>query len=313
MKTIHGSTTLTLTLFVAMIVFTALSAGAGELFYMVTQNNVCGTDPTCDTNTLVSVDLSSLANGVFIATTIGPTTLQGYGGQTAEIRGLAYDNNNHTMYGITSQGVLASVNLQTGATVPVYTLQGYTQNFWSGLVFDGTNRFYAVNAAGNQLVAINPFSQTATIIGNTDYLSVPQQILGLASFGGVLYGSDRNIDNVVTINPDASVNLPFPFTSGVSNLQEIAFAPSGKLYVVFDHSPTGNNAGLAQYDFTNGTATMIGELPFEIVFNGCQGCGNSTYGAGGFAFTPTPEPGTLLMLASGILGLGGLLRRRLLG
>ena len=193
-------TTLTLVLVMAVLIASALSAEAGEMLYMVTQNNVCGTTPTCDTNTLVSVDLGSLANGLFTATTKGPTTLQGSGGQTAEIRGLAYDNNNHTMYGITAQGVLATVNLHTGATAPVYTLQGYAQNEWSGLVFDGTNTFYAVNAFGNQMVAINPFNHTATVVGNTNYLNSPQQILGLASSGGVLYGSDRTIDNLVTIN-----------------------------------------------------------------------------------------------------------------
>ena len=290
-------TTLTLVLVMAVLIATALSAEAGEMLYMVTQNNVCGTTPTCDTNTLVSVDLGSLANGLFTATTKGPTTLQGSGGQTAEIRGLAYDNNNHTMYGITAQGVLATVNLHTGATAPVYTLQGYAQNEWSGLVFDGTSTFYAVNAFGNQMVAINPFNHTATVVGNTNYLNSPQQILGLASSGGVLYGSDRTIDNLVTINSDASVNLPHSFTSGVNNLQEIAIDPSGKFYAVFDHVATSNNAGLAAYDFTTGTATALGELPFEIDFNGCQGCGNGTYGAGGFAFAPTPEPGSFFFWA----------------
>ena len=42
--------------------------------------------------------------------------------------------------------------------------------------------------------------------------------------------------------------------------------------------------GFATYNFTTGTATELGEFPFQIDFNGCQGCGNGTYGAGGFAF-----------------------------
>ncbi len=144
-------------------------------------------------------------------------------------------------------------------------------------------------------------------------VQIPQQILGLAWSGGVLYGSDRSIDNIVTIDPsNASVNLPYPNTSGVSNLQEIAFGPSGNLYAVFDHVATSDNAGLLTYDFTTGTAAVLGELPFQIDFNGCQGCGNGTYGAGGFAMAPSPEPGSLFLLSSGVLGLAGYLRRRLL-
>jgi len=66
-------------------------AWAKPILYIVTQNNVTGTNPTSDTNTLMSVDLGAArVGGIFTATAIGPTTLQGSGGQTAEIRGLAY-------------------------------------------------------------------------------------------------------------------------------------------------------------------------------------------------------------------------------
>ena len=312
------SSVLKLAILVAMVLTMTLSAAAGEIFYMVTQNNTCGTDPACDTNTLVSVNLSSLSNGEFAATPIGPT---------AEIRGLAYDTSNRTMYGITAQGVLVTVNLHSGATSPLLTLPFYPpgsiQNEWSGLTFQGPNNLYAVNAFGNnELVDIKNFASgtpTASLMGSTDFTNpngvhIPQQILGLASSGGVLYGSDRSIDNIVTIDPNnASVSLPYLDTSGVSNLQEIGFDASGKLYIVFDHVASSDNAGLATFDFATGTATELGELPFQIDFNGCQGCGNGTYGAGGFAMAPSPEPGSILLLGTGALGLARYLRQRLLG
>jgi Concanavalin A-like lectin/glucanases superfamily len=306
----HNPTKLKLAILVAMVITMALSAGA-QTAYMVTQNNLpsCKT-PTCDTNTLVSVNLSSLAGGKFSATTIGPTTYKATGvysylfGQTAEIRGLAYDYNNDTMYGITAQGVLVTVDLINGLTTPVLTVTPYTynsiQNEWSGLAFDGGSNLYVVNAYGsNELYKINITSTpTATFVGSTIFTTntgqqEPQQILGLAwdASKHVLYGSDRGIDNIVIINTtNASVSLPYPDTAGVNNLQEIGFDPSGNFYAVFDHA-SGNNAGLATYNFAPpGTATELGALPFQIDFNGCQGCGNSTYGAGGFAFVGCVTP-----------------------
>ena len=51
-------------------------ARANPILYMVTQNNISGTNPTSDTNTLMSLDLGApLVGGVFTATAIGPTTL----------------------------------------------------------------------------------------------------------------------------------------------------------------------------------------------------------------------------------------------
>jgi hypothetical protein len=271
-------------------------AWANPVLYIVTQNNINGANPTSDTNTLVSIDLGApLIGGEFTATTIGLTTLVGGGGQTAEIRGLAYDNLNGSMYGITAQGVLVTVNLSTGAATPILTLPYYTQasgeNEWSGLAFDGTENLYAVNAYGAQeLVKIYLGSgpPTPTLVGSVTYAGTSFQILGLYYSAGVLYGSDRTNDQIVTIST-TNAALTFTYgsaTAGVNNLQEISFGPTGTPYAVFDHVSTSNNAGLATYDFSTFMATQIGELPFQIDFNGCGGCGNGTYGAGGLAFGP---------------------------
>jgi len=273
------------------------SAWANPILYIVTQNNINGTNPTSDTNTLVSVDLGApLVGGIFTATAIGPTTLVGAGGQTAEIRGLAYDDIDGMMYGITAQGILVTVNLNTGAATPVLTLpyypQGSIQNGWSGLAFDGTQNLYVVNANGAQeLVRINLGSAppAPALVGSVNYAGISLQILGLALSNGVLYGSDRSNDTLVTINTaTAAAAFTYGNAAVLSNVQEIAFGPTGTLYVIFDHVSTSDNAGLATFSFPppSLTATQIGELPFQIDFNGCAGCGNSTYGAGGLAFGP---------------------------
>jgi hypothetical protein len=275
----QSSTTLKLAIFVAMVITLALSAGA-QTVYMVSQDNTCGNNPLCDTNTLWTFPYNTPASAVQVGVT------------GAEIRGLAFDNYNNTVYGITAQGELVTVNTANGTTSPPLITLTSTSNEWSGLAFNGQNTLYAVNAYGNsELVAIDLGNMTWSVIGSTVYTTsggqqIPQQILGLAySASGVLYGSDRNIDNVVTISTqNAAVGLPYPSTAGINNLQEIGFDPSGNLYAVYDHQSSSNNAGFASFNFTSGTATEVGGLPFQIDFNGCPGCGNGAYGAGGFAF-----------------------------
>ena len=287
----QSSTKLKLAIVVAMVITMALSAGA-QTVWMMRQDNICGTNPACDTNTMMSFTLPST-----IATPVPPGTHQ----SSAEIRGLAFDNYNDTLYGITAQGKFGIVTLSAFPftfpytftpllTLPYHIPPDNPQNEWSGLASDGQNNFYAVNAFGtNELVDINvsiPTAPTQTLIGHTTFGGTPQQILGLAySSMGVLYGSDRNIDNIVIINPiGGGVSFPYNHTAGINNLQEIGFDPSGYLYAVYDHQAYSDNAGFAKFDFTTGTAMEVEALTFQIDFNGCPGCGNGTYGAGGFAF-----------------------------
>lgn len=180
----ESPTILKLAMVAAMVIIVALSAGA-QTVYMMRQDNVCQTNPACDTNTLMSFSFPA-TGGQFTATPVGTPQ---YG---AEIRGLAFDNYNDTLYGITAQGIFGSVSVSTGAFAPLLTLpywpQGSIQNEWSGLAPDGQNNFYAVNAYGNnELILINvanPLLPTQTLVGHTTYNSggqqYAQQILGVA-------------------------------------------------------------------------------------------------------------------------------------
>jgi hypothetical protein len=283
----QSSTALKLAL-VAMVITMALSARA-QTVYMMQQDNSCQTDPACDKNTLMSFTFPAVG-GQFTAGSIGSPEYN------SEIRGLAFDNYNNILWGITAQGIFGSVNESSGVFTPLLTLpywpQGSDQNEWSGLAADGQNNFYAVNAYGNnELILINvdnPLVPTQTLVGHTTYTyngqQYGEQILGVAySASGVLYGSDRGIDNIVILSTqNGSVTFPYNHTGGINNFQEIGFDPSGNLYVVYDHQSSSGDAGFAKFDFTTGNATEVGGLPFEIDFDGIDG--NSTYGAGGFAF-----------------------------
>jgi hypothetical protein len=135
MKT-QNTTTLKLAIFVAMVITITLSARA-QTVYMVSQDNVCGNNPLCDTNTLWSFPFSAPSNAIQIGVT------------GAEIRGLAFDNYNNTVYGITAQGALVTVNTVNGTTSPPLITLTSTSNEWSGLAFNGQDTLYAVNAYGN--------------------------------------------------------------------------------------------------------------------------------------------------------------------
>ncbi len=266
-------------------------------------------DPDGTDNDLYYVNLNAISGGLFTSYTSIPLTSTM--GLSTQIRGLAYDNNNGTMYGITAQGNLVTVNLNTGAESLVYTLPVYaagsSENFWSGMAFDGTNNLYVANAYGDHELVEIPVNSpsSAFVVGsitNTSFGSYHPQTLGLAFYPasapsipptfdgtdpapGVLYGSDRGTDSINAINTStasATQLNPGQGTTGVNNLQESVFGPSnGLLYSVYD------NAVIATYNFLTGTEAILGQLPFGILYDGPPGTfGEGNYGAGGMGFGP---------------------------
>ena len=288
--------------------FHTLPSTTSQSLYIVSQ------DPDGTDNDLYAVDLNAISGGLFTNYTSIPLTSTM--GLSTQIRGLAYDNNNGNMYGITAQGNLVTVNLNTGAENLVYTLPFYAagsiQNFWSGLAFDGTNNLYVANAYGNHELVDIPVNSpsSAFVVGsitNSSSGSYHPQTLGLAFYPasapsspptfngtdpapGVLYGSDRGTDsmNAISTSTASATQLnPGQGTTGVNNLQESVFGPNtGLLYSIHDHSPNSDNSDIAIYNFMTGIETILGQLPFGIVYDGPPGEGEGNYGAGGMGFGP---------------------------
>ncbi len=301
-QTIKKLLTLSLTFVFALVCFQG-STKAQQLLYTVTnQNELAAIDVVTHSATII---------GVTQDTSFGPTR---------RIRGLAYDATSSTMYGLTREGDLVTVNRFTGQTILLYSIPNPPPNFWSGLAFDGigiNKTLYATNAFGThnlfKIVLGNPTTvNSGSVVGPTDFGTVALQILGLDFYPssaplmppphpalGVLYGSNRNNDNIVVVNQtNGAVTFPFGNqTVGVPNLQEIAFHPvTGELYAIHDHFSQSNNAALSVYNFTTQMATQWGELPFGIVQTG--GIGKDTYGWGGLTFAPSlcvPPPNNTMV------------------
>lgn len=300
------SITLVLT-FALLCLYGSAEAQIKQLLYTVT-----------DQNELAAVDVVTHS-----ATIIGITQDTNFG-PARRIRGLAYDDTNSIMYGMTREGDLVTINRFTGQTTLLYTI---TPNpapfFWSGLAFDGIDTLYTTNAFGThnlfKIVLSGPTSVNtgaSTVVGPTDLSgSIAMQILGLDFYPssapvvpptsngthpapGVLYGSNRTNDNIAVVNQtNGAVTFPFGGHGiGVRRLQEIAFHPgTGELYAIHDHFSQSNNAALSVYNFTTEMATEWGELPFGILEN--AGGGNSTYGWGGLTFAPSlcvPPPNDMV-------------------
>ncbi|MFT4541184.1 MAG: hypothetical protein ACI835_003645 [Planctomycetota bacterium] len=259
-----------------------------------------------DTNELMRVNVSTCTATAIGVTRDTPT------GTVRRIRGLAYDTAHETLYGMTREGDLVTVDPLTAQTSFVTSIAGITgapaTEFWSGLsiesgVFEET--LYTTSAfGGRELVQISlilpghfPF---AAVIGSTAHSSGSAlQTLGVAMypptapptvgnpFLGSLYTANRSNMNISELDR-LTGELTFPMgnhTMGVNNPQAITFHPeTGVLYSIHDHSAGNNNAALATYDFTAEMATTICVLPFGIVES--VGGGNDTYGWGGLAFIP---------------------------
>lgn len=268
-----------------------------------------------DQNKVAAVDLSSTYIDNFghltFVSAIGAVTRDASNGPIRRIRGLAYNAAANIIYGLTREGDLVKVIPSNAQTTLLHSLPAVVQPFWSGLAFnESTNKLYTANAFGNHELAeivLSPGGMSvvsSSFVGSTTFNGFGLQILGLDYYPssapaipptfngthpttGVLYGGNRNNDNIVTLSATNGA-VAFTFgnqTMGVNNVQEIAFHPAtGRLYAIHDHYSQSNNAAISIYDFTAQSATQLAQLPFGIVE--IVGGGNDTYGWGGLTFAP---------------------------
>jgi hypothetical protein len=230
-----------------------------------------------DNNSLYAINPNT-----FTATFIGSTGIA-----AGSFGDLTYDANTNTAYWAPGRGNnnLYTINLQTGAA----TLVGaHNVDDLFALGYDtSTNTLYGDSSAGN-FYSISTSNGTASLIGNNGVYP-----------GGLVYRSDT--DQLILLGAGtASFNLvnrgngttSLLGGSGFVNDNGVTWDPAQGKFFVDDYS--GN---LYTGDPNTYGLTQVASLPGA--FDGIIYVGT------------VPEPGTMLLLGSGIVGLATRLRRRL--
>jgi len=126
--------------------------------------------------------------------------------------------------------------------------------------------------------------------------------------------NSENGGSGVSSYPTATI-LDMEFTTPVDNLS-FTFANwgsgNGSYYTAYDGVTvvsTGVIDSLGNFDLVTVPGVDITDLQLN---NNSGGNGDWVLGVGELTFTPTPEPSSLLLFGSGILGMAGMLRRKLL-
>lgn len=185
---------------------------------------------------------------------------------------------------------LYSINTSTDVATLVGSL-GSGISTANALVFSPSGTLYTADAFN--LYTVNPLTGLATKVGPTGFGSGGD----LAFVNGTLYLATSS-GQLVTLNASTGAGTPVG-SFGVSNVFGLATPDNVNLFGV-----AGEN--LYTVNLTTGAATL------DVTWAGNpQGLGIA-FGEAFFTESgaPTPEPGTLLLLGTGLLGLGGAVKRK---
>lgn len=247
----------------------------------------------------------------FNTATPGAVALLGPTG--AALAGIDFRPATGTLYGF-SGTQLYTVNVETGAATLVAATSSTTG---TPLGFDFNpvpDRIRIVDPSGTNL-RVNPANGVAIVDGSLAYAAgdanagASPNVTAVAytnNFAGAttttLYGIDGSLGNLVRIAPpnNGVVNTvgSLGFGGGVSGVNGFDIVTDGGLNLAFlSLLGAGGSSTLYTVNLASGAATAVGAIG---VAGGLQG----------LALAPVPEPGTYVLVATGLVAVAGMARRR---